>query len=1429
MRRLRSVDARFALLLLATVHVGLAVLPCLDLAAPSAASPLPAAVEVVSQLRAASTPRGSRRHLRRHRLRHRLLCPNSAFCVAPAFALLRHPPARSRSAGRGGDDLTVDGCVELHPGPLLMHMPTTRTAEAKAKHAAFLANWAHKMGSNSLKGRSVHVVFVDESCSPPVTRAQTLALLDTADLLVTRQRRLLPDGTKRLRIQRWIVAHVDPQGNRVDTGTFPPAPCECERDELITLDDFSLEAPLGTTRPLWEHTQSAAAQPGSLDNDSIRTHRIVPEGPNLHAFRTGLLAQVKGFAKTRDERLFHAALDFPKRHLRMLTGLCSSRLRAKHLEEQLSGKVCVQAVSVEQTKSTEKTEDERAVASAVRLAKSGYVGKAARVLATEPAPRMEPELLLEKLRELHPLGELPDACVPITQPLPFVADFDVIVVRETARIMSSGCSAGPTAWTEELLFQALGHDELAVELAAMLSYIANGLPSLFLRSRLTRGWIVGIPKPGGGVRPIAIGETFLKVASALAMRYCARDITALFGDTQFGIARPGGAEEIVHRTRCFVRASHRSEIVVTLDFSNAFNSPSRDALWKAVKQSLPRLSGIFAVEYAQASVLLYRATSQSIFSTRGTRQGSVCGPVFFCALLQQALLDARAVPGVSVYAYMDDVTILARDAAAAQAAVLAILRHTQVHGMSLNASKCEWLGSDAPPNDDVFRRFKRPTAVKVLGASIAKTDELEARHLEETYAERRRHATFFRRLRDVNGPQGMSILTRCGVPRASYLCRTHDPDVVNSVVSDFDRDVLGAAQHIIGGDISPVVRAWLHLPARFYGGLGLRQMATVASTAYAASRDEALLGRSEDRTQQARMAVLDKDTAMRLSDTEIAPWLARAREEDGRAGGFASDHSLSVVPDVYSAALRGRYGIPVRGTPASVNCPGCHAPMSAMEFTAHGKYCSRIPGDNRNHAHSVLGKAFDAVLAAAGAIFTPREVREFGTTTCPACTVSVPSSTWSTHARICPRLSADERRRAPRCHGPDRKYQLSWNGITTVIDFTIVYEQASSHRGKTLTRCFNMAKARKLASYAKDCEKAGYTLVVGAVASTGLLSSEFAEELRRIATAGSLHPRTVLRRMSTAAVIASGGSLLNAERAMNLAPPRQYSRLPRPQTVAIALRQRPVAAPPFRPSEPRDVDPAENPRPGLSSSLPCSRQCVEQLLTDEGEAQQAIRDLHDAFWRDMHHQAAVARGLLTRRSSPRSPVGVPPDARRPSHSAIDERRIPRPSISVFRSQPLQGPWCQADVCVTSRRTARDSLADSSARTSSVSCASPTPVRPSDGTQSRAASSLSTIQRAASSTARPSTPPPLIQPTGAPRSGALQSLHRLVQDSSPPDDPSEPPEPTALPLSSSSVTSRVQTIVPTHQRDAHRPWTRRKQAEAEQLQQQPHAAVASTRT
>jgi hypothetical protein len=95
---------------------------------------------------------------------------------------------------------------------------------------------------------------------------------------------------------------------------------------------------------------------------------------------------------------------------------------------------------------------------------------------------------------------------------------------------------------------------------------------------------VGIPKDPVGTRPIAIGEPLLKLASTLALRdeLVRAQLTAAFGDLQFGCCRKNGAELIVHTVRHFLRQpGSGTRVAVTIDFTNAFNTPSREDMWLA--------------------------------------------------------------------------------------------------------------------------------------------------------------------------------------------------------------------------------------------------------------------------------------------------------------------------------------------------------------------------------------------------------------------------------------------------------------------------------------------------------------------------------------------------------------------------------------------------------------------------------------------------------------------------------------------------------------------------------------------------------------------------------------------------------------------------------------------------------------------------------
>jgi len=147
----------------------------------------------------------------------------------------------------------------------------------------------------------------------------------------------------------------------------------------------------------------------------------------------------------------------------------------------------------------------------------------------------------------------------------------------------SGASPGPSGWTEELLYDVLDNDVVATAFAPIVTDVMNGHVGPETLGILRCSTLVGLAKPDGGVRPVALGELFSKVAELLAVDAARPKLVRYFGGLQYGCHFKGGAERIVHHVRGFVRHTleHKlsGHVVVTIDQKNAFNTPQRQFMW----------------------------------------------------------------------------------------------------------------------------------------------------------------------------------------------------------------------------------------------------------------------------------------------------------------------------------------------------------------------------------------------------------------------------------------------------------------------------------------------------------------------------------------------------------------------------------------------------------------------------------------------------------------------------------------------------------------------------------------------------------------------------------------------------------------------------------------------------------------------------------
>ena len=88
--------------------------------------------------------------------------------------------------------------------------------------------------------------------------------------------------------------------------------------------------------------------------------------------------------------------------------------------------------------------------------------------------------------------------------------------------------------------------------------------------------LLALSKKDGGIRPIAVGYTWRRLAAKCANSHAVSRLSQLLAPIQLGVGIPGGAEAAVHATRRWVTTMPEDSVLVKLDFTNAFNTLRRD-------------------------------------------------------------------------------------------------------------------------------------------------------------------------------------------------------------------------------------------------------------------------------------------------------------------------------------------------------------------------------------------------------------------------------------------------------------------------------------------------------------------------------------------------------------------------------------------------------------------------------------------------------------------------------------------------------------------------------------------------------------------------------------------------------------------------------------------------------------------------------------
>ncbi|KAD7476910.1 hypothetical protein E3N88_00046 [Mikania micrantha] len=264
----------------------------------------------------------------------------------------------------------------------------------------------------------------------------------------------------------------------------------------------------------------------------------------------------------------------------------------------------------------------------LRKVRDGHFTAAVKVLCSSGVAPLG-DSTLKALIDKHPVVPPPSSpSNPLAQPALVV---DVECVLKCIRSFPKGTSCGRDGMRAQHLLDAVGGEGSVTSsgLLASITEVVNlwlgGSCPKVLAEFVASAPLTPLLKPDKGIRPIAVGGIWRRLVSKVAMKKVGKEMTQYLGDYQFGVGVPNGAEAVLHSANRFLNSFHAdgSLALLTVDFSNAFNTVDRTTFLQEVHQHCPSIYRWVQFLYAQPARLY--VGNECIGATTGT--AAICDQI----------------------------------------------------------------------------------------------------------------------------------------------------------------------------------------------------------------------------------------------------------------------------------------------------------------------------------------------------------------------------------------------------------------------------------------------------------------------------------------------------------------------------------------------------------------------------------------------------------------------------------------------------------------------------------------------------------------------------------------------------------------------------------------------------------------------------------
>ena len=240
------------------------------------------------------------------------------------------------------------------------------------------------------------------------------------------------------------------------------------------------------------------------------------------------------------------------------------------------------------------------------------------------------------LQQKHPKPH-PDSDIPgLFGEVEHIGEIPEPVVRYAIRSFPCWSAGGPDGLRPQHIKDMIGFTSgesgvnLLQSLSSFVGFVLCGEVLASVRPCFFGANSVAFNKSDGGIRPIAVGCTLHRLVAKCAGLSIREEMGELLAPIQLGYGVKHGAEAAVHAARRFLKNLQNDQVLVKLDFQNAFNTLRRDRMLRAVEELAPSLLPYVHSVYCSPTSLFWG--NKTLESSEGVQQGYPLGPLLFLPL-----------------------------------------------------------------------------------------------------------------------------------------------------------------------------------------------------------------------------------------------------------------------------------------------------------------------------------------------------------------------------------------------------------------------------------------------------------------------------------------------------------------------------------------------------------------------------------------------------------------------------------------------------------------------------------------------------------------------------------------------------------------------------------------------------------------------------